>query len=199
MTDPAPVLPEGPHAAKAMHLLFDWESVHEGEIASMCDGMPRKLVRWLAIHHPDNRVRITLYRLTGVPIGIETVINAGVTLYDEFEGLVRFGARVAVAGGATFIASSNANNSRLAEHDYVRQHLIRKAAIDVGDDAWIGASATILPGVTLGARVIVGAGAVVTDSVPADVVVAGIPARIIRQFDRKEMTSPRAQEAKSPK
>jgi acetyltransferase-like isoleucine patch superfamily enzyme len=52
----------------------------------------------------------------------------------------------------------------------------------IGDDVWIGTRAIILKGVTIGDRSIVGAGAVVTRDVPADVVVAGNPARIVKQL-----------------
>lgn len=52
--------------------------------------------------------------------------------------------------------------------------------IALGDDVWLGGGAIVLPGVTIGDRAIVGAGSVVTRDVPADVVVAGNPARIIR-------------------
>ncbi len=52
----------------------------------------------------------------------------------------------------------------------------------IGDDVWIGNMATILKGVTIGDRSIVGAGAVVTRDVPPDVVVAGNPARIVKQL-----------------
>jgi acetyltransferase-like isoleucine patch superfamily enzyme len=51
--------------------------------------------------------------------------------------------------------------------------------IVVEDGAWIGAGAILLPGVTVGRKAIVGAGSVVTKSVPAGVVVAGNPARQI--------------------
>jgi len=54
--------------------------------------------------------------------------------------------------------------------------------IVVEDDVWIGADARILKGVRIGARSIVGSGAVVTRSVPPDVVVAGNPARIVRKL-----------------
>lgn len=52
----------------------------------------------------------------------------------------------------------------------------------VEDGVWIGMSALILPGVRLGAGCIVGAGAVVTSNVPPDVLVAGIPAKVIRSL-----------------
>ena len=58
----------------------------------------------------------------------------------------------------------------------------------IGDDVWIGAGAIILKGVTIGERSIVGAGAVVTRGVPADSVVAGNPAQIVRRLDAPGQT-----------
>ena len=164
-------------------VLFDYERLSEQDITNLCARLPRKIVRWLAIHHPDNQTRIHLYRLTGVPIGDGTVINGGVVLYDEYEGLIRFGARVAVASGVTIIASSNPNNSRLADHGFDSKRLIAKAPVRIGDDAWIGANATILPGVTIGDASVVGAGAVVTGDVAPHTIVAGVPARQIAELD----------------
>lgn len=54
--------------------------------------------------------------------------------------------------------------------------------ITIGDDCWLGGSCIVLPGVTIGNRVVVGAGAVVTKDVPDDVLVAGSPARIIKKL-----------------
>lgn len=54
--------------------------------------------------------------------------------------------------------------------------------IKIGNDVWLGGNATICPGVTIGNRVTVGAGAVVTKDVPDDVVVAGNPAKVIRHL-----------------
>jgi acetyltransferase-like isoleucine patch superfamily enzyme len=53
----------------------------------------------------------------------------------------------------------------------------------VGRGASIGAGAVILPGVRIGERAMVGAGAVVTRDVPSDVVVVGNPARVVRHLD----------------
>ena len=52
--------------------------------------------------------------------------------------------------------------------------------VTIGNNVWIGGSATICPGVTIGDNVVVGAGSVVTRDIPSDVVVAGNPARIIK-------------------
>lgn len=52
----------------------------------------------------------------------------------------------------------------------------------IGDNVWIGGSATILPGVTIGDNVVIGAGAVVTKDVPSNVVVGGNPAKIIKRI-----------------
>jgi acetyltransferase-like isoleucine patch superfamily enzyme len=54
--------------------------------------------------------------------------------------------------------------------------------VRIGDDVWIGAGAMILKGVTIGARSVVGAGAVVSKDVPPDVVVAGNPARVVKHL-----------------
>jgi len=55
--------------------------------------------------------------------------------------------------------------------------------IAIEDNVWIGGGAVILPGVTIGRNAVVGAGAVVTRSVPPNVVVAGNPARVIRRIE----------------
>jgi maltose O-acetyltransferase len=52
--------------------------------------------------------------------------------------------------------------------------------IAIGDDAWIGGGAILCPGVTIGARAVVGAGSVVTRDIPADTYAAGNPCRVIR-------------------
>ena len=52
----------------------------------------------------------------------------------------------------------------------------------ISDDVWIGANAVILPGVTIGRHSVVAAGAVVTKDVPDNSLVAGIPAKVIRQL-----------------
>uniref|UniRef100_A0A7S2HUQ1 Maltose/galactoside acetyltransferase domain-containing protein n=1 Tax=Helicotheca tamesis TaxID=374047 RepID=A0A7S2HUQ1_9STRA len=54
--------------------------------------------------------------------------------------------------------------------------------IEIGNDVWIGGCAVVLPGVRIGNGVVVGAGAVVTKDVEDDVVVAGVPARVVKRL-----------------
>ena len=56
-------------------------------------------------------------------------------------------------------------------------------AVHIKRNAWIGAAATILPGVTIGENSVIAAGAVVTKNVPPNVVVGGVPAQILQEID----------------
>jgi acetyltransferase-like isoleucine patch superfamily enzyme len=60
------------------------------------------------------------------------------------------------------------------------------ASVVIGDDVWIGAGAMIMKGVTIGNRSIVAAGSVVTKTVPPDVVVAGNPARVVKELTHSD-------------
>lgn len=60
------------------------------------------------------------------------------------------------------------------------------APIVIGNNVWIGANATVTPGVTIGDRVIEAAGAVVTKDVPPNMVVGGVPAKLIRPVRKEE-------------
>lgn len=55
--------------------------------------------------------------------------------------------------------------------------------VRLGDDVWVGTGAIILPGVTVGDGAVIGAGSVVTRDVPPNAIVAGNPARVVKQLD----------------
>jgi maltose O-acetyltransferase len=55
------------------------------------------------------------------------------------------------------------------------------ASVTVGDDVWLGGGAIICPGVTIGNNTTIGAGSVVTKDIPANVIAAGNPCRVIRE------------------
>jgi maltose O-acetyltransferase len=58
--------------------------------------------------------------------------------------------------------------------------------ITIGEDVWMGGSAVICPGVTIGDRSVIGAGSVVTKDIPADVFAAGNPCKVIRPLNAEE-------------
>lgn len=64
----------------------------------------------------------------------------------------------------------------------VRKEFFRPSNVMIGDDAWIGAGAIILPGVMIGEGSIISAGAVVTHSTEPRAIYAGVPARFIREI-----------------
>lgn len=57
--------------------------------------------------------------------------------------------------------------------------------LQLKENAWIGAASTILPGVTIGKNAIVGANSLVTKDVPANTIVAGSPARVIKTIEEE--------------
>lgn len=144
---------------------------------------PRWL-RFLASYYPDARVRRVCLIQSGVQLGPETYPNYGIYVVDRYnqqprEDLLHIGARVAMGPRVTFVCDSAPNASRLARLPEVQQRMIRKGPIVVGDDAWIGTGATILPGIRIGEMSVIGAHSLVREDVEAYAVVAGSPARVV--------------------
>ena len=64
-----------------------------------------------------------------------------------------------------------------------REHLGQASEIRIGNDVWLGANVTILPGVSIGDNVVVGAGAVVTKDIPDNSLAVGVPARVMKKIE----------------
>lgn len=64
-----------------------------------------------------------------------------------------------------------------------REHLAQAKEITIGDDVWIGGNVTVLPGVTIGNNVVIGAGAVVTKDIPDNSLALGVPAKVVRELE----------------
>ena len=77
----------------------------------------------------------------------------------------------------------------MLDQNGVPGHLVYAEPVTIGNCCWIGAGVTICPGVTIGDNAVIAAGSVVIRDVPADTLVAGNPARVIRKItaeDRKK-------------
>ena len=100
-------------------------------------------------------------------------------LHNTIIGPVKIGHHVNLAQGITVTALNHNfddTNKRIDEQG------VSTNAVTIEDDVWIGANAVILPGVTIGNHCVVAAGAVVTKDVPPHSLVAGVPAKVIKQI-----------------
>lgn len=116
-------------------------------------------------------------------IGEGTTINSPCLL--DLNAPITIGSRVGIGHHTALVTSA---------HDLggprERRGRIRPTAISIGDGAWIGARSTILPGVTVGPGSVIAAGALVTRDVPAHTVVAGVPAKAVKELDPRETEPP---------
>lgn len=100
-------------------------------------------------------------------------------LYNTIIGPVTIGSHVNLAQGITITALNH--NFDDSEKRIDQQGVTTKEVV-LEDDIWVGANAVILPGVTIGKHAVVAAGAIVTKDVPPHSLVAGVPAKVIRQI-----------------
>jgi maltose O-acetyltransferase len=116
-----------------------------------------------------------------ISIGDDVSIAAGVRLGASTYGSISIGDRCAIAEGTRFITPT---------HDYnvlpVSSVGVSKS-IEVGKDVWIGTAAVVLPGVTIHDGAVVAAGAIVDRNVPPDCVVGGVPAKVIKKLESREI------------
>ena len=109
-----------------------------------------------------------------IRLGRHVFINSGCCFQDQ--GGIEIGDNVQI-GHQTVLATLN--------HDLnpAKRWNMIPAPIKIGNNVWIGSHATILAGVTVGDNSVVAAGAVVTKDVPANCVVGGVPAKIIKKIE----------------
>ncbi|EGR2831721.1 hypothetical protein I2474_10450 [Vibrio cholerae] len=125
--------------------------------------------------------RVSIYGRVKIENPVKVVIGDGSTLnegvYISGHDFVRIGKFVSISAGAKIITAylQPEEMQNKASKDI---HLSKPVLI--GDNTQIGAGAIILPGVEIGSGVIVAAGAVVTKNIEDNVIVAGVPAKIIR-------------------
>ncbi len=113
---------------------------------------------------------------TYVHLGDDCFLNANCVLLDCAP--ITLGDRVQVGPGVQLLA---ADHPREAARRAAGEELARSRST-IGDDVWLGAGSIVCPGVTIGAGTVIGAGSVVVKDVPAGVIAAGNPCRVIREL-----------------
>jgi acetyltransferase-like isoleucine patch superfamily enzyme len=114
--------------------------------------------------------RLTLIAGSGrIRIGDDVFVNGGAILFSMKELVIEDAVAIS---NEVYICDSNSHGMEGGD--------VYEAPVRIGRGSWIGARAMILPGVTIGSRVMVAAGSVVTRDVPADSLVAGNPGRVVR-------------------
>lgn len=144
-------------------------------------------------HEDENEIADLFARITAKPVGkglkIETpfytdfgkniavgnyvFINAGCKFQDQ-GGIV--------IGDETFIGHNTVLATLDHDIDPEKRNILHPAPIRIGSRVWIGANVVVTKGVTIGNNSIIAAGAVVTHDIPANVIAAGVPAKVLRKL-----------------
>lgn len=150
-------------------------------------------------YHTPEEVRQLLTRLFGRPV--DPTLRVFPPFYTDFGKNIHLGKDVFINACCHFqdhggihigdgcqighnVVFATLNHGLAPEH----RAETTSAPIVLGRKVWVGSNATILQGVTIGDNAVVGAGAVVTKDVPANAIVGGVPARLIRMIENNHST-----------
>lgn len=148
-------------------------------------------------YHPQEELRALMSRLLGNPV--DGTFKLFPPFYTDFGKNITIGRNVFINacchfqdhGGVTLgdgclighnVVFATLNHGTAAED----RGAMYPAPIRLGKNVWVGSNSTILRGVTVGDNAIIAAGSVVTKDVAAGTVVAGVPARFIRNIDKND-------------
>lgn len=147
-------------------------------------------------YHTPEEIRALMSKLTGKPVDESFAMFP--PFYTDCGKNITIGKNVFINSGCRFQDQGGITigNDTLIGHNAVLATLNHRFAPDnrkdmfpapivIGKNVWIGANATVLPGVSIGDNSIIAAGSVVTKDVPENTVVAGIPAKIIKYIDEE--------------
>ena len=143
--------------------------------------LKKKIMKLMFRIMPNCKLRIQILRKAGYIIGKNVYLPSDLLISDLINRRCNLilGDRVSIGPRVTLITDSSPNFSRL-----LKKYPINSGNIIINNDAWIGAGAIILPGVTIGEFSIIGSGAVVTRDIPPFSIATGIPAKVIKKISK---------------
>jgi acetyltransferase-like isoleucine patch superfamily enzyme len=168
-------------------VLFSWtrdKNVQFGQRLAIIDG------KWPIIKNAGNLI-------IGSNCYIRTLrTRSCLTVFQNAN--LKFGYNTYINDGANICASTSiviGNNVRIADMVYIYDTdfhatapsvLAKTAAVEIGDNVWIGANSMVLAGASIGRHSVIGAGSIVTGKIPPNCVAAGRPATVIKTFEAPE-------------
>ena len=187
MTEKEKMLSRQPYSAEDMRLLAELNATKDvihryNALTPSATGERLAILKGLLGHIGDDEICINqpFYCDYGkqISVGRHFFANFNFTVLDE--------APVTI-GDNCFIGPNVSIYTACHSTDPVERNSRKEWAepVRIGDNVWLGGSVTILPGVTIGNNVTIGAGSVVTRDIPDDVVAVGNPCRVIRHIKKE--------------
>jgi acetyltransferase-like isoleucine patch superfamily enzyme len=139
-----------------------------GELVTFAHGGKISIGEWCYVGEGTR-----IWSAASIAIGNRVLISHSANIFDSLTHPIR-------------AADRHEQTRQIYQTGHPRQISLDESPVKIGDDAWIGAGAFVLRGVTVGEGGIVAAGAVVTKDVPPYTIVAGNPAVVVRELSSDE-------------
>jgi maltose O-acetyltransferase len=156
---------------RAMHLVEQFNQ------SSAADPVERRrlLTELLGAYGEGSEVRPPFYCDYGyqICIGARTFVNFGLVALDVAP--IAIGADVQIGPYVQMLTATHPLDAKLRKDKWESAE-----PITIGDNVWLGGGVIVCPGVQIGSNSVVGAGAVVTENLPPDVLAVGVPCRVVR-------------------
>jgi galactoside O-acetyltransferase len=114
---------------------------------------------------------------TNVFFGDMVYVNFNLSLVDDYQIII--GNQVLFGPNVTIAVTGHPIDPASRGYMYA-------FPVTIGDNVWVGAGAVICPGVTIGENTVIGAGSIVTKDIPANVIAAGNPCKVLREINEQD-------------
>lgn len=129
-------------------------------------------------------INVNIERGAIISPGVKIGNYSGIGIRSEVYGPVTIGNAV-MMGPEVIIYMQNHKHEEGSP--FYKQGFERSAPVSIGDNVWIGRRVMFMPGSSVGSNVVIGAGAVITGNFGDNVIIGGVPAKIIRKIGAKEL------------